>query len=232
MQLTHTFSVPAPVDDAWTILRDIERIAPCMPGATIESVDGDEFTGRVKVKVGPMQVTYRGSAAFVEVDDDRHRAVIEARGKEVRGAGTATATIAAELRPAGEERTEVAVVTDLAVTGRPAQFGRGVMADVGDKLLGRFAECLGERLAGAAEPGPEAVATGAATAATGAEPATGAQPPPEEGRVVDLAQHRPTPEAIDLVDVAGVAVLRRLAPALAALALLALLVWAARRRDS
>lgn len=145
MELCHSFSVPTSIEHAWEVLRDIERIGPCMPGAVVDEVDGDEFKGRVNVKVGPMQVLYQGEAAFTHVDEDNHRAVIEAKGQESRGAGTARATITAELVER-EAMTEVTVLTDLAITGKPAQFGRGVMADVGEKLLGQFADCLSKLL--------------------------------------------------------------------------------------
>jgi carbon monoxide dehydrogenase subunit G len=138
-------------DQAFHVLTDIERVAPCMPGATIDSVDGDQFMGRVKVKVGPMQVTYRGKAQYKELDAEQHRAVIDARGQEMRGSGTANATVTATLSDKGDE-TEVTVVTNLSVTGRPAQFGRGVMNEVGAKLLGQFADCLSRQLSGTEEP--------------------------------------------------------------------------------
>lgn len=175
MELEHAFTVPVGVDRAWTVLRDVERIAPCMPGATIDSVDGDDFTGRVKVKVGPMQITYTGDASFTEVNDEEHRAVIEARGRETRGSGTARATILAQLEADGDDATRVEVVTDLTVTGKPAQFGRGVMADVGEKLIGRFADCLAAELGSDEGVGAEVDETGAAaSAAEGAPGADGA----------------------------------------------------------
>lgn len=147
MELTHTFTVPLGIDDAFAVLTDIERIAPCMPGATIESVDGRAFTGKVKVKVGPMQITYSGKAEYEQIDVDTHTVVIAARGQETRGSGTANATVTAALAEQ-DDQTEVTVVSNLQVTGRPAQFGRGVMNDVGAKLLGQFADCVSERLAG------------------------------------------------------------------------------------
>lgn len=147
MQLEHTFTVPAGVEQAWQVLLDIERIAPCMPGAAIDSVDGDDFTGTVKVRLGPIGLTYKGKATFVEKDAVAHRTVIAARGKDARGNGTATATITATLVPAGAG-TAVTVLTDLNITGKPAQFGRGVMVDVGNKLIGQFADCLAGKLAG------------------------------------------------------------------------------------
>ncbi|MCY7373030.1 MAG: SRPBCC family protein, partial [Spirochaetaceae bacterium] len=146
MQLEHEFTVPVPVAAAWDVLLDVERIAPCMPGATVESFDGETIVGRVKVKVGPIQVTYAGTARFVEKDVAGRRAVIDASAKEARGVGTAKATITALLHDEGASSTRVTVTTDLAITGKPAQFGRGVMAEVGNKILGRFADCLAGEL--------------------------------------------------------------------------------------
>ena len=145
MQLENSFTVPVPVDEAWRVLLDIERIAPCMPGAALDSVDGDDFTGRVKVKLGPINLTYQGKASFVEKDEAAHRAVIDARGKDQRGNGTAAAEVTATLAAEGSI-TRVDVLTDLNITGRPAQFGRGVMTDVGNKLLGQFADKLAAQL--------------------------------------------------------------------------------------
>src|SRR3954471_2988809 len=150
VQLENSFTVPVPIDEAWRVLLDIERIAPCMPGAALDTVTGDDFTGRVKVKLGPINLTYQGKASFVEKDETVHRAVIDARGKDQRGNGTAAAVITANLQAEGDA-TRVDVLTDLNITGRPAQFGRGVMTDVGNKLLGQFADKLAAQL-GAGEP--------------------------------------------------------------------------------
>jgi carbon monoxide dehydrogenase subunit G len=146
VQLENSFTVPVPIDDAWRVLLDIERIAPCMPGAVLDSVEGDAFTGRVKVKLGPIALTYAGKASFVEKDEAAHRAVIDAKGKDQRGNGTAAAVITARLAEEGTV-TRVDVLTDLNITGKPAQFGRGVMTDVGNKLLGQFADKLAAQLA-------------------------------------------------------------------------------------
>lgn len=160
MQLEHSFSVPVGVDEAWRILTDVQRISPCFPGTKLTSVDGDEFAGSLKVKLGPVNLTYKGSAAFREKDEAGRRAVIAAQGKDSRG-GTATATVTATLAEDGES-TRVDVVTDLELTGKPAQFGRNVMEDVGNRLLGQFADCLAATLKGedddasAAEAGPSA----------------------------------------------------------------------------
>ena len=145
MQLENSFTVPVPIDEAWRVLLDIERIAPCMPGAALDTVDGDDFTGRVKVKLGPINLTYQGKASFIEKDEAAHKAVIDARGKDQRGNGTAAAVVTAKLAAEGDI-TRVDVLTDLNITGRPAQFGRGVMTDVGNKLLGQFADKLAAQL--------------------------------------------------------------------------------------
>ncbi len=186
MQLEHRFTVPAPIDVAWEAFNDLEQIAPCFPGATLTSFDGDTFQGFVKVRLGPISLQYSGSGRFVERDVDGHRAVVEAKGKDKRGNGTAAANVTATLVAAGDS-TGVAVVTDLAITGRPAQFGRGVMQDVSDKLLGQFADCLEQRLAGASTSGggeapasadePEGPVTAAEVAAAADRSAT---PRPQE----------------------------------------------------
>ena len=155
MELEHSFTVPVPENRAWDVLLDVERVAPCMPGASLDSVDGDEIKGRIKVKVGPIAMTYAGTARFTERDPQAHVITLEASGKETRGAGTASATVRSVLQ--GENgQTHVVVHTTLNVTGRPAQFGRGVMAEVGGKLIGIFASNLADMLA--AEPAAEQAA--------------------------------------------------------------------------
>ena len=149
MELEHQFTVPASVEVTWAAFNDPGRVAPCFPGATLISVDGDEFTGSAKIKLGPIALQYNGTGRYVERDESAHRAVIEAKGKDKRGNGTANATVTAQLSADGES-TSVHVRTDLAVTGKPAQFGRGVMQDVSDKLLGQFVTCLQSTLGEAA----------------------------------------------------------------------------------
>ncbi|MFW5898974.1 MAG: SRPBCC family protein [Jiangellaceae bacterium] len=219
MQLEHEFIVPVPADQAWEVLLDVERMAPCMPGATIDSVDGDTFTGRVKVKVGPVTVSYSGSASFVEKDAEARKVVVEAKGKETRGAGTAAATVTAQLHEAGSD-TRVTVVTDLAITGRPAQFGRGVMDDVGKKLLGQFSECVATQLsaAGPSRPAEGAAATSDSTEGASAGAAEGGAEHTAGGNSGEGAEQpspRPTPDAINVFNVAGASVAKRLAPVLA-----------------
>jgi uncharacterized protein len=250
VQLEHSFRVPVEVEQAWQVLLDIERIGPCLPGAVIDSVDGDNFTGTVKVKVGPINLTYKGKASFVEKDPTAHRAVIDARGKDARGSGTASAKVTATLRQDGDA-TAVDVLTDLDITGKPAQFGRGVMADVGNKLLGQFADCLAARLGdGGDEAGP------ITPPAAGAEPAEPHDAPAlapvgdaggPDGRARTPAASpagvsRPVPRhaavgrdqdaaPINLIASAGPAVAKRLLPVLGPLTLLAILVVILRRRS-
>jgi carbon monoxide dehydrogenase subunit G len=154
MELEHSFSVPVPEERAWQVLLDVERVAPCMPGATLDKVDGENISGRIKVKVGPITMTYAGTAKFTERDPAAHLITLEAAGKETRGAGTASAKVRSMLEGAGD-RTHVVVHTTLNVTGKPAQFGRGVMNEVGGKLIGIFADNLAAMLA--AEQVAEAV---------------------------------------------------------------------------
>src|SRR6202046_2551858 len=158
MELEHSFTLPISEDRAWEVLMDVERVAPCMPGASLDSVDGDQIKGRIKVKVGPIARTYAGTARFTERDPQAHVITLEASGQETRGAGTASATVRSTLQEQGAQ-THVIVHTTLNVTGRPAQFGRGVMAEVGGKLIGIFASNLAEMLA--ADPGQPADDAGA-----------------------------------------------------------------------
>lgn len=252
MEFTNDFTVPVDLDRAFTLLTDLERVAPCLPGATLEEVDGRTYTGKVKVKVGPIQVTYRGTAEVTEQDAEAKRAVIDAAGKEARGAGTATAKVTARLSPRDDGSTGVTVVTDLTITGKPAQFGRGVMADVGTKLIDTFAARVAEMLeaeeAGAGEPVPSELppATEQPQAATpapetaGHDAAEGAPtlegtphpppPAPSQAGPRRLAPPLREPEPLDLVEVAGGAVTKRLVPLVAVVVALLGLVWWWRRR--
>ncbi|QUG99888.1 SRPBCC family protein [Saccharopolyspora erythraea] len=168
MQMQHHFTVPVPVDVAWKALLDPERVAPCMPGATLTKSEGDEFAGTVKVKLGPVSLLYKGTGTFTEVDEAGRRAVIEASGKDSRGNGTAAATVTAVLT-AADGGTSVQVDTDLKITGKPAQLGRGLISEVGGKILNQFAGCLSEKLAGEPEAPaePETSAPAGETASTG-----------------------------------------------------------------
>jgi carbon monoxide dehydrogenase subunit G len=201
MELTNEFRVGASPDEAWAVLTDLERIAPCMPGAELQEVDGDDFKGVVKVKVGPITAQYKGVARFVERDDATHRAVLHAEGRETRGQGNASARITAQLTPDGDG-TLVAVVTDLTIAGRVAQFGRGILADVSTKLLGQFASCLETKLSGGSG---EAEGAGGSAAAGGNASSGGS------GSGASGAGSAGTPGAapVDLLDAAGAPVAKR-----------------------
>lgn len=202
MELEHSFTVPVGIEKAWDVLLDVETIAPCMPGAALETVHGDEFTGTVKVKLGPIGLTYKGKAAFTEKDAAAHRVVIDAQGRDARGNGTAKAIVTAILTSASEDSTDVVVKTDLAITGKPAQFGRGVMVDVGNKLIGQFADCLSGKLAGTTElaPGPETeLASGPAAGAAVEGPWSG------DGGGRHASTETPTPAAAGETSATGAA---------------------------
>jgi uncharacterized protein len=205
MQLEHQLSIPAPIDVVWPALLDPERVAPCVPGATLTGVDGDSFTGTVKVKVGPITLLYKGTGTFSEQDEQARRAVLKASAKDTRGNGTVNATVTLTLTEDGD-RTSGVVATDLSITGKPAQFGRGLIADVGGKIVEQFASCLSEKLAA------PAVAAG-----TEAESASPAASTPEEA------------EPLDLVHYARRSALKRVGPLVAA-AMLVLIVGALVRR--
>jgi len=176
MELEHSFTIPVPPEQAWQVLLDVERIAPCMPGATVDAVEGDVVKGRIKVKVGPVSLTYSGTARFVEKDEKTRTVVLEGSGKDTRGSGTASATVRSTLQDEGGGQTRVTVHTSMTVTGRPAQFGRGVMAEVGGRIIEKFATNLAALLAGEGPPeagvaasngaGPGAAASGPAAAGT------------------------------------------------------------------
>jgi len=188
MKLEHEFRVPVPITQAWDVLLDVERIAPCMPGATVESFDGETVNGRVKVKVGPIQVTYGGTARFIEKNEAGRRVTLDASGKEARGSGTAKATIVAVLQDDGAS-TLVTVTTDLAITGKPAQFGRGVMVEVGNKLLGRFADCLAAEIGtGSADDAAESAAPAASAAPAGPAATEAAVPSPGDAAAEDPSE--------------------------------------------
>ena len=199
MQLTHSFTVPASVEETWQTFMDLEEVGGCFPGATVTEVTDEGFSGTVKVKLGPISLVYAGSGAFVERDDGARRAVIEAKGKDKRGNGTAGATVTIQLADAGSGSTRADVETDLSVTGKPAQFGRGVMQDVSDKLLQQFIRCIEDKMAG---PGEATLAEPAAAQEPAAvepapttESAAGAGPPAASvpGAVPDSPAPEPGP---------------------------------------
>ncbi|HEY7857659.1 MAG TPA: SRPBCC family protein [Candidatus Nanopelagicales bacterium] len=223
VELLNSFTVPAGIDRAWDTLMDIERVAPCMPGATLTSVDGDDVTGSVKVKLGPVTVTYKGKGTFLERDAAAHVAVIEGSGNEARGSGTAQATAHVSLHAESPESTRVDVTTDLVITGKVAQFGRGVVQDVAARLVDKFAANLAALMTGPEpEPEPEPEPSGPG------EPTPAARRPEEPARPAPELPHQD--EAIDLFDTAGAPVLKRAAPILAGVAVVAFLWWLLTRR--
>lgn len=182
MQLEHNFDVPVPVDEAWRVLLDVERIAPCLPGATLDSVDGSEFQGRVKIKAGPITVSYTGMMRMDVADEATHRVVLDAQGREPRGSGTVKATVTAQLHP-GDGTTSVQVVTDLAITGKPAQLGRGMIADVAGKIIDQFAANLAEEISASRTAATALSTSGRSTVSNGSVSTAPAPPAGSTGRV-------------------------------------------------
>src|SRR3954454_24019165 len=177
MQIDNSFQVDVPVEEAWQVLLALERIAPCLPGAQLQEIEGDEYRGVVKVKVGPITAQYKGAARIIEADEDARRIVLKGEGRDTRGQGNASATVTVLLAPDGAG-TQVSVDTDLNVTGKVAQFGRGVMADVSSKLLGQFVSCLESNVlsgnGSTADAAPEAETAPAADTSDAAPPAAAA----------------------------------------------------------
>jgi uncharacterized protein len=232
MELDNSFTVPVPPEQAWDVLLDVARIAPCMPGATVDEVDGDVVNGRIKVKVGPVSLTYRGTATFTERDADARVVVMEASGKETRGAGTASATVRASLEPdPSGSGTVVTMHTTMNVTGRPAQFGRGVMVEVGGKLVDQFAANLAQQIAEEGADGKAAAGSGTAGAsADGAQSADGAATAQQDGAdsaapatTASPAAPEKQQDSLNLVRLVGPAILKRVLPVAAITAALALL---------
>ncbi|SHN46685.1 SRPBCC family protein [Cryptosporangium aurantiacum] len=217
MDLTHRFHVPSDVDATWAHFQDVSGLAGCFPGASVTSVDGDEFTGSCKVKLGPIALVYNGSGTFSERDESAHRLVVEAKGRDKRGNGTAAATATLTMSEASAGGTDVEVVTDLTVTGKPAQFGRGLIQDVSDKLLGQFVGCLEQQLSPSEEAPAEPEPTPSPTVT--APPATPVAPPAQ-------------PEALDLGATVLPVVLRNYwKPALGGLVVVLVLLRLLRRRS-
>jgi uncharacterized protein len=248
IELDNSFTVPVPPEQAWDVLLDVERIAPCMPGASVTSVEGDEIEGQVKVKLGPLSLTYKGTAKFTDKDQASHAISIEATGKETRGSGTASATVQAKLTPGDSAgQTLVSIHTSLNVTGKPAQFGRSLLPEVSGKLIQQFATNLEAMInadsaaaAGTAAPGTdeavadEAVAdeadAGVDAARTGQEPAGPAQTAPAAARpAAPVVQQE---ESLNAFKFIVVPILKRLIPVAAAGAAIAVVVRRLRRRKS
>ena len=218
MDLNHEFTVDIPVEDAWKILTDVERIAPCLPGAQLQEVEGDTYRGVVKVKVGPIQAQFKGQASFVERDDVAHKAVLKGEGRDTGGKGNASALITASLESLSPTSSKCTVHTDLSITGKVAQFGRGAMADVSDKLLSQFVVNLNELIASGAATTTEPAASSATSTSATTE---AAGPAPVEGvRKIDAPEAAP----IDLISTAGGTIAKIAVPVVAVVALLTWLI--------
>lgn len=174
MELVHDFTVPVPADEAFALLVDVQKVAPCLPGAAVTSVDGDTFEGGMKIKLGPISMTFKGEGELVEKDPTAHRAVIKAQGRDAKGNGGAQATVTATLAERGAE-TDVHVVTDLNVSGKAAQFGGGVMKDVSNRMLGQFADNLSQLIQSGG--GAAGASNGMPSAAEASKTSTGSAPP-------------------------------------------------------
>ncbi|MEY2626625.1 MAG: hypothetical protein RJB08_384 [Actinomycetota bacterium] len=212
--LNHTFTVNVPVAEAWNVLTNVERIAPCLPGAQLQEVEGETYRGAVKVKVGPIQAQFKGQAVFVEKDDTNHKAVLKGEGRDTGGKGNASALITARLTAVDANTTRVDVNTELSITGKVAQFGRGALADVSDKLLAQFSDNLNTLIA--QEP------AAATTPAPAAEPAASGETAQPVVRKIDGPEAAP----INLLETAGAPLLKRALPVVAGVAVLVLLLIA------
>jgi carbon monoxide dehydrogenase subunit G len=217
MDLKNSFVVPSDIETAWKTLQDVDGLAPCVPGATLTSNDGESFTGSVKVKLGPVSMVYGGEAHFVSRDDATHTAVIEGAGKETRGTGTAKGLVTASLHEEAPDRTRVDVVTELTITGKAAQFGRGVMQDVAGRIIDQFSENLAATMA----------ATGAAAASAGTPTAEGSDGTMSAAPAPALPQ---AADSIDLLGTAGAPVLKRAIPiVVGVVVVIAIVVWVSKR---
>ncbi len=224
MELVNSFSVKVPIDQAWALLTDVEKIAPCLPGASLEEIEGEEYRGSVKVKVGPITASYKGKAHFEKLDVETHTAVLKAEGRDTKGQGNASATITAKLEEdvAG---TNVTVSTDLAITGKVASFGRGVLADVSAKLLGQFVVALEDLIANDGKEGNADVASQGEPASQGAGEATATGEASGAKRTFTPKETEP----VDLLGMAGSPIIKRAIPA--ALGSLMFLIWILVRRS-
>jgi carbon monoxide dehydrogenase subunit G len=231
-KLVNDFVVHRPIDQTWAVLTHVERIAPCLPGAQLEEVEGDVYRGVVKVKLGAISTAFKGQAKFVERDDEQHRAVLHGEGRDTGGKGNADAMITAKLESISDTETRCVVETDLRITGKVAQFGRGIMADVSKKLMAQFATNLNTMLD---EEGSEASTEAATEAAPASETAANDAPAADERAAATSAPtvrkiEGPAAEPVELSGLAGTAVLKRLLPAVGGLVLLLMVLRRFRRR--
>jgi carbon monoxide dehydrogenase subunit G len=234
IELDNSFTVPVPPEQAWDVLLDVERIAPCMPGASVTSVEGDEIEGQVKVKLGPLSLTYKGTAKFTDKDQASHTISIEASGKETRGSGTASATVQAKLTPGdGAGRTLVSIHTSLNVTGKPAQFGRSLLPEVSGKLIQQFATNL-EAMINADSAAADAAGAGseAAGSEAGQASADAAVTAPAAAAPAPAAPVVRQEESLNAFKFVVVPILKRLIPVAAVGAAIAVVVRRLRGRKS
>jgi len=218
MDLNHQFTVNVPIAEAWVILTDLERIAPCLPGAQLTEVEGDTYRGQVKIKVGPILAQFKGQASFVSRDDVAHKATLKGEGRDTTGKGNASALITAELTSISPTSTTCTVHTDLTISGKVAQFGRGALADVSDKLLAQFSENLNQLIT-------SAPSTSTPTTVAAAVPVETAAPAPSEQPAIRII-NSPEVAPLDLLGTAGAPILKRAIPALiAVVAVVAALVY-------
>ncbi|MFT3853212.1 MAG: SRPBCC family protein [Ilumatobacteraceae bacterium] len=228
-KLLNEFTVNRPIEETWTVLTDVERIAPCMPGAQLQEIEGDVYRGLVKIKLGAISTSFKGQASFTERDDAAHRAVLKAEGRDTGGKGNADALITATLESVSAEVTKCVVTTDLRVTGKVAQFGRGIMADVSKKLMGQFATNLNTMLDEQGSTNGDTAAPEVATAEAAAPAAPAAAEMAASATTNGTAASAPTvrkiegpaAEPVELSGLAGGAILKRVLPLIAGIALLA-----------
>jgi len=227
-KLLNEFTVNRSIAHAWAILTDLERIAPCMPGAQLQEIEGDIYRGQVKVKLGPISTSFKGQAIFLERDDDNHRAVLKGEGRDTGGKGNADALITAQLEAVSPHHTKCTVSTDLKVSGKVAQFGRGVMGDVSEKLMSQFANNLNTMLDSEEDTPDEAEALVEEAIAHAEEVKAHAAGAPQSAPAAEAPKvrtiHGPAAEPIELSDVAGSAMLKRLLPLLGGLVVLLVVV--------
>ena len=223
-KLLNEFTVNRSIDHTWAVLTDVERIAPCLPGAQLQEIEGDVFRGVVKVKLGPIATAFKGQASFIERDDAQHKAVLKGEGRDTGGKGNADALITAQLESVSENVTKCVVSTDLRITGKVAQFGRGIMGDVSEKLMTQFANNLNSMLDAEGEAAPAAVAEAAPAAETAPAPEAAPTAPAAEPAPAVRKIEGPAAEPIELSDLAGSAVLKRMLPLVGGIVLLLLVL--------
>lgn len=231
MKLENEFTVDAPIEEAWEVMLDLERVTPCLPGASLTGESGEEYEGVMTVKMGPVSQKYNGTVRYEEVDEANNRAVLRADGKDARGQGTASATITSTLHDEGG-KTRVTVETDMHITGKAAQFGRGMQQEVATKIFDQFADCLEREIMGQnvrEEPVAAGATTNGSATASGEATGNGSAASEEQPRRRTLNQDAPESEPLDLGEASRDAVIKRVVPLVAGAAVLAVVIWLWRR---